>query len=99
MTAKEFWDWFLTKEKDIAYFINSKPDDYSLFEELTNRLKGYHELVIPELTGDKDNNNILILSCDGRRNGIEPVELLYNSAPGIPGWKIQKFRAPGHVQL
>jgi len=97
MTAKEFWDWFLTREKDIAHFINSKPDDYSVFEELMNTLNRYHELVIPELTGDKENNNILILSCDGRRDGIEPVERLFGSAPKIPGWKIQKFRAPGHV--
>ena len=97
MTAKEFWDWFLTRKAEIEHFITSESDDYSLYNELTSKLNSYDDLVIPELTMDEDDNHVLILSCDGKRDGITAVEALYESAPAIAKWKIQKFRAPGHV--
>jgi len=98
MNDKEFWNWFLTKKAKIEEFIVSPGDDYSTYTELVEKLRSYSELVMAELTQDTENNNILVLTCDGRREGIEPIEKLYDSAPTIDSWKIQKFRAPGHVK-
>ena len=97
MTDKEFWDWFLTKKTEIEEFIIAETDDYTIYNELTDKLKSYNDLVIPELTKDTQDNSVLILSCDGKRDGIPYVEKLYESAPKIDKWRIQKFRAPGHV--
>ncbi len=98
MTDKEFWDWFRNKKTEIEEFILSETDDYSIYEELTDKLKSYNYLVVPELTKDTDDNNVLILSCDGRSEGIPFVERLYESAPTLDSWKIQKFRVPGQVR-
>lgn len=97
MMENEFWNWFQVRRSEIEKFIVSGQDDFTIFNELTDKLRSYNDLVIAELTQDTENRNILILSCDGRRDGIEPVERLYKSAPTIDNWRIQKFRAPGHV--
>lgn len=98
MKEKAFWDWFLTHRIELEKFITSNTDEYSLFNELTSKLRSYNNLVIAELTMDLENNHILILSCDGRREGVKPVETLYEKAPVIDKWTIQKFRTPGHVK-
>lgn len=97
MTEKQFWDWFLDNKLKLEEFIRSDSNDYSLYNELTNQLKSYNENVIPELTIDSSDNHVLIISCDGRRDGIEFVERLYDSRPPIEKWITQKYRAPGHV--
>jgi hypothetical protein len=98
MTAKEFWTWFLDKQKDFEKFIKSPSGDYTLYNELIDKLKTFHELVVAELTMDEEDRHILILTCDGKSDGIPFVEELYACAPPIDGWKVQKFRAPGHVK-
>jgi hypothetical protein len=97
MTEKQFWDWFLDHKLKLEEFIRSDSNDYSLYNELTNQLKSYNENVIPELTIDSSDNYVLIISCDGRRDGIEFVERLHDSRPSIEKWITQKYRAPGHV--
>ncbi len=98
MKEKAFWDWFREHKTELEKFIASNTDDYSLFNELTSKLRSYNDLVMAELTKDLEKNNILVLTCDGRRDGITAVESLYENAPQIDKWKIQKFRAPGHVK-
>ncbi|MEX2232557.1 MAG: hypothetical protein WD824_10380 [Cyclobacteriaceae bacterium] len=97
MNEKQFWDWFLENRFGLEQFILSNTDDYSRYHELTDKLKGYNEHVIAELTMDSSDNHVLILSCDGRRDGIRPVETLFKQAPHIDKWIVQKFRSPGHV--
>lgn len=98
MTNKEFWRWFESKKMEIEDLLMSETGDYSIYEELTNKLNSYSNLIIPELTRDTDGNNVLILSCDGRSEGIPFVERLYECAPTIDNWRFQKFRAPGQVR-
>ena len=97
MGEKQFWDWFLSNKFKLEEFLRSDSNNYSLYNELTNQLKSYNENVIPELTIDSSDNYVLIISCDGRRDGIEFVERLYDSRPPIEKWITQKYRAPGHV--
>jgi len=97
MKELQFWNWFIENKKMIQDFLKSNSRDYAPYEELTAKLKNYHKEVIPELTIDAANNFVLILSADGIREGILPVEKLFESAPAIDKWVIQKFRAPGNV--
>jgi hypothetical protein len=96
MTEQEFWNWFLTKKAQLEGFIVSTTrDDYSVYHELTDKLKSYQKLLVPEVTKNND-NYVLVLSCDGRREGIPHVQRLFDTAPLIDNWVIQKFRGPGH---
>ena len=97
MEEFQFWKWFTENKKMIEDFLHQKIRDYSPYEILTAKLKEYHPEVIPELTIDSSKNYVLILSCDGIQGGIQPVEKLYEAAPEIESWVVQKFRAPGHI--
>jgi hypothetical protein len=97
MNEFEFWNWFSSNKKVVEDFINSESNDYTPYEILTAKIKEYHPDVIPELTVDQANNFVLIVSCDGIRSGMEPVENLVTAAPQIDKWIIQKFRQPGAV--
>ncbi|HEY1872435.1 MAG TPA: hypothetical protein VGG71_15330 [Chitinophagaceae bacterium] len=97
MKEAVFWNWFSDNKATIEDFINSDSRDYAPYETLTAKIKEYHPDVIPELTIDDKKNYVLIISCDGMRKGIEPVENLFAVAPKIDKWVIQKFRQPGSV--
>ncbi|HWB26551.1 MAG TPA: hypothetical protein VG738_13790 [Chitinophagaceae bacterium] len=97
MKEERFWNWFLANAKAIKLWINTNDSDYKLYNTLTEQLWEYSENLIPELTVDKNGNAVLIISCDGIKAGIQPVLQLYNAAPPVKGWVIQKFRAPGYV--
>jgi hypothetical protein len=83
MKELEFWNWFIENKKMIEDFLKSDSRNYSPYEELITKLRNYHKEVIPELTIDSANNFVLILSSDGIREGIIPVEKLFESAPAI----------------
>jgi hypothetical protein len=97
MAEKQFWDWFVDNKIKLEQFIRSDSNDYSLYNELTKRLTSYNENVIPELTMDSSDNYVLIISCDGRRDGIKFVERLFDARPSIEKWIVQKYRSPGDV--
>jgi hypothetical protein len=49
MTDKEFWDWFKSKKTEIEEFIIAETDDYSIYDELTDKLNSYNSLSRPEI--------------------------------------------------
>ena len=51
-------------------------DDYYLYDKLSDLLKEYNDLLIPELTMNKNNEFVLIISCDGNPKGIPFVDEL-----------------------
>lgn len=87
-----FWKWFLRNQKDLEDFISSENRNYAVYNELTKQLKKFNDLLFPEITIDKENNFILIITPDGIRDGINPTIEIVKSAPNIRGWKIKKFR-------
>jgi hypothetical protein len=98
MKEQQFWDWFLTNKVELEQFISSGSDDYYLYHKMISELKNYNENVVAELTMNVSNKYVLIITCDGKRDGIGYVETLYDKAPAIENWVIQKFRSPGHVR-
>ena len=97
MKESVFWNWFLVNRKTIEDFVASDSNDYAPYEILTEKIKEYHPDIIPELTIDKSDNFVLIISCDGIRTGIEAVKNLTSAAPSIDRWIIQEFRQPGAI--
>lgn len=91
---QEFWNWFVKNKSKFESFIeNSNRTDYSIYHELTQRMKKVHEEIIPEITMQND-DYMLIISCDGISAGIEPVQELAAVAPEISNWIVKKFRQP-----
>ncbi len=91
---KRFWDWFVENKSDIENFIDSNSSDYSVYNTLTARIQTYHKLLFPELTKTGDDKYVLIITPDGRKDGVEPTKKLGESSPSIANWVIKKFRQP-----
>jgi hypothetical protein len=91
---QQFWNWFIKNQSKLEKFILSNSNDYSIYNELTEKLKRFNDHLFPEITIDEENNYILIITPDGIREGIEPTKEIAEAAPHIKGWKIKKFRQP-----
>src|SRR4051812_11299885 len=97
MTEKDIWNWFSKNKEELIDLINAGTSDYSIYNEFSELIQNYNENVLPELTGHESGKYVLIITCDGRREGIPYVENLFNSAPKYDNWIIEKFRRPGHT--
>ncbi|MBL4648520.1 MAG: hypothetical protein JKY03_02230, partial [Aureispira sp.] len=62
------------------------------YEDLCTELDAYCDLLIPELTIEENGDHVLVISCDGRKEGIRWVEELCAAFPVIKGWKTCKYR-------
>jgi len=93
MGKAEFWNWFEENLNQLEYFMISKSQDYTIYDELTEKLQDYNELLIPELYIDEYDKFVLIISCDGVREGIPAVENLMENIKSYEGWTIRKFRS------
>lgn len=91
---KEFWNWFLKNQSKLEKFISSDNRDYSIYNQLTKKLKNFNKLLFPEITIDSDDNFVLIITPDGIADGISSTKEIVEAAPQIKGWKIKKFRQP-----
>jgi len=87
MTKQEFWLWFEEHLTDLEKLIISQSVDYSIYDALTEKLTQFDKHLIPEITMDEQERYILILSCDGNREGMNGEYLLSDNPffilPGI----------------
>lgn len=97
MTEKEIWNWFSKNNPKLIDLIESGTSDYSTYNQFTEMLQDYNENIFPELTGHESGRYVLIITCDGHRDGIPFVERLFDSAPKFDNWLIEKFRKPGQT--
>lgn len=91
-----FWSWFIRHISEVNRFIRSEDGDrdYDIYDRLTFEIRRIHPDLTPELTIDDAETSVLVLSCDGRREGVPEVIALADRAPDFPGWRIQRFRSP-----
>lgn len=94
ISEEEFWNWFKANKSQIETFIDARASDYSIYHELTSRLKNYHPLLFPELTKDEDGKYILVITPDGLSDGLEPTQHLAKHQPPLEKWVVKKFRQP-----
>jgi hypothetical protein len=95
MTKQEFWLWFEEHLTDLEKLIISQSVDYSIYDALTEKLTQFDKHLIPEITMDEQERYILILSCDGNREGMPALEYLAENPKEYANWKIVKYRQPG----
>ena len=99
MSKEEFWDWFDINKIYLENLISGKSQDYCAYEDLSEKLRQYNELLVPEITINEENRFVLIISCDRVKEGIPFVELLTENLRSFDNWVIQKFRQPGPMEL
>ncbi len=98
MTKESFWEWFENNKNSIENFISSKHNDYSIYETLSDQLNQYSEFLISELTMTEDNKFVLVISCDGIKQGIPFANELVKDMRPIEKWTVMTFRQPGSME-
>ena len=99
MTREDFWDWFDNNKVSLENFMSEKSRDYKIYEMLSGKLKEYCEFLIPELTINEENKFVLVISCDGMKQGIPFAEALTENLRKFDNWVILKFRQPGLMEF
>ncbi len=92
MEAIDFWIWLANHKLELEEFLKSDFTNPQPYEALCAELESYCDLLIPELTIEENGDHVLIISCDGRKEGIPWVEELCDAFPVIKGWKTCKYR-------
>lgn len=89
----DFWDWFVTKEKDFYEVVKeAKHFEKKFFDILSPKLDELREGIF-FLSGMLDENTAeLILTPEGRIKNISIVEELVAAAPEIKGWKFTALK-------
>ncbi len=98
MSKEKFWDWFTNNKNSIENFILAEQRDYTIYETLSEKLEQYSEFLIPELTIAEDNKFVLIISCDGIKEGIPFANKLVEDLKPINNWTVITFRQPGPME-
>lgn len=94
----DFWNWFASNKASLENFISSSDGDYDIYDALSEKLKQYNENLIPELTINEENEFVLIISCDGIKEGIPYAEGLTKNLQQFENWEILRFRQPGPME-
>ena len=94
-TAEEsFWAWFVDNKHRIETFLESESPDYAVYNQLTSKIKSYHPCLFPELTKNKDNKYVLVITPDGLAEGVEPTQRLAKHQPPLNNWIVKRLRQP-----
>lgn len=99
MTKQEFWKSFEQQMPALAQLISGKTQDYAAYNAISDDLHAYNEYLVPEITMDTDNHFVLVISCDGYKQGSPAVEDLTKDIKTYPNWKIIKYRQPGPMKF
>jgi hypothetical protein len=99
MTRQEFWGSFEQQMPALELLISGKSSDLAGYNALSENLQAFNKYLIPEITMDQDNHYILIISCDGNREGIPAIERLMKDMKAYPDWRIIKYRQPGPMEF
>ena len=91
---EKFWKWFVKNKQQVEQFVDSDHSNYSVYNELTSKIKKYNNILFPELTKTKEDRYVLIITPDGIKEGVAPTKKLGEACPQIENWIIQKFRQP-----
>lgn len=91
---ENFWNWFTKNKSKIEKFMDSDFLDYTIYNQLTKKLKSYNSILFPELTKSENDEYVLIITPDGDEKGIEPIRKLFDKHPIIENWIIKKYRQP-----
>jgi hypothetical protein len=98
MTKNDFWYWFEQYMPALERLISTDSGDYTEYNALSAKLSEFNEVLVPEITMEKE-LYVLIISCDGNQEGIPAVEELTEGVREFPNWKIVKYRQPGSMEF
>ncbi|QNR24605.1 hypothetical protein [Croceimicrobium hydrocarbonivorans] len=89
---EKFWKWVIRHKNELEDFIRSDFKDYGIYNQLSAKAREYHPMLYPEMTIGENGETVLILSADGQKEGLRPVEVIFEAKPVIDNWIVHKFR-------
>jgi hypothetical protein len=99
MTKQEFWNVFDVLRPELEQLISGKSKDYTAYNTLSDMLQLFNEHLVPEITMDKEDRYILVISCDGFRQSVSALEQLTEGITEYANWKVVKYRQPGPMEF
>lgn len=91
---ERFWTWFEKNKGEVGVVLVDQAKGMAAYQRLTAEIQRVNEHIVPELMGDADGTNVLIISADGKREAVQAVIDLAEAAPQIGGWRVERFRRP-----
>jgi hypothetical protein len=91
---KKFWKYILDNKKELENFIDSDLSDYTAYNNLTDEIKKFSSLLFAEITRYSNGKYVLVLTPDGKIEGINDTQKLFEAKPEIDNWIVEKFRQP-----
>lgn len=92
-TYKDFWDWFLTKEKDFFEVMKSHQNiETDFFDVMAPKLRQINEGYYFLAGMSEDSVAELIITVDGDIKNIVFAEELIAAAPQLEGWKFTALK-------
>jgi hypothetical protein len=88
MSKQEFWESFEQLMPALEQLISGDREDYVAYNALSDNLHNYSKFLIPEITLDADGHYVLIISCEGYKQGIAAVESITRILRSIPNGKL-----------
>ena len=62
---EDFWKWFRMNKSKIETFMESDFSDYTIYNQLTKKIRTYNSILFPELTKTENDKYVLIITPDG----------------------------------
>ena len=62
-------------------------------------LQLFNDHLVPEITMDKEDRCILVISCVGFRQSVSALEQLTEGIIEYANWKVVKYRQPGPMEF
>lgn len=84
----------MDNKKELENFIDSDLSDYTAYNNLTDEIKKFSSLLFAEITRYSNGKYVLILTPDGKFEGINDTQKLFDSKPETENWIVEKFRQP-----
>lgn len=87
--ADLFWAWFISNQDRIYNF---EQEQEKIFDELSAALAGVSKHLTFEIGPPSAGVRDFVISAGGIREAFPAVERLAAAAPGLPRWRVIKFR-------
>src|SRR5687768_13024844 len=91
-SEQDFWDWFLTEQKEILNSVRNQEGVEDLLQKIIDQLHQLNDGLFCLIGMFDANIAELVITPDGNIKNLAFAEDLVNAAPEMDGWKITALK-------